>query len=90
MKKRVERQQPVRNWDPLFAQLIRHADELTVSVENLYNDNGKPLGVSVEYEGTTECSMSLAELHAEVVSRFVANGWNEAPKSHAASELCGN
>jgi hypothetical protein len=82
MMERIENEQPIRMWDPLFVQLFAHADEILETPEYLEN------GVQMRLEGTTPCGQSLAELHAKAVSSFVKFGMEAAQEPHDGSDLC--
>ena len=66
----------VHPWDPLFAALAEHADEIELDVEDI------PGGVEATSRGTTPEAIALIQVHAEVVSAFVANGHEEAHREH--------
>lgn len=72
----------IRMWDPLFAKVAQHASEMRMQVTPL------PNGVQVEQTGQTPCAVALAQAHANVVSKFVMNGWEERPKAHAVPPVC--
>ena len=67
---------PVRMWDPLFADLYAHRDEIEVVVTKTET------GVRVVETGKTADAVKLVRAHADVVSRFLANGWNEMGLVH--------
>ncbi len=68
----------VRQWDPLFAALADHADEIELTVTAI------PGGIAVTSQGSTPEAVALIHAHAEVVSAFVARGREEAHREHAA------
>lgn len=76
MKVRVDKNQPIRMRDPLFAELFRNADKIDMKYEE--TDKGVR---------TTEISddpkvATLIKAHAKVVSGFVERGFDEAMKNH--------
>ena len=66
-----------RQWDPLFAALGDHYQEVTLEIEDV------PGGVAVVHRGSTPEAVALVKAHADVVSAFVAHGFEEAQRSHA-------
>jgi len=78
----VNNGQIVRRWDPLFQELLARRDEMKVDASYFQN------GVEATLTGSTECGVSLAQLHAEVVSKFVDNGRNELHQSHDVPDEC--
>lgn len=76
MKERVEKNEPIRNRDPLFAELFRHADKIEMKVEQTEK------GVKVTETSNDPKVAKLIQAHAEVVSGFVAKGFDEAQRSH--------
>ncbi|GAA4435928.1 DsrE family protein [Bremerella cremea] len=76
MKQRVEKIDPIRNRDPLFAELFRHADKIEMKVEPIDK------GVKVTETSKDPMVVRLIQAHAEVVSAFVAKGFDEAQQSH--------
>jgi len=82
MLERVENNQQVRPWDPLFVALFENKDSILTNVTNMAN------GVSVALAGITYCGRSLVELHAQVVSTFIDEGRAEVRKSHAVPAIC--
>ena len=82
MLQRVENNQLIRPWDPLFVALFENKDEILTNATNTVN------GVSVELEGITYCGRSLAETHAQVVSAFIELGHAEVSQAHAVPAIC--
>lgn len=79
MKARLESGQPIRRWDPLFAEIFRRADAIEMQVESI------PGGVRVRETSTDEQVTLLIRQHAHRgVSEFVARGFDRA---HEASPL---
>jgi hypothetical protein len=76
----VEQNLVIRPWDPVFAALFQHSNEVITTVSETSD------GVAVSEEGLTECGKSLAELHSEVVSKFVSLGMEEAMNTHQVPE----
>jgi hypothetical protein len=76
MTGRIERVQPIRMRDPLFAEIFRHAKKIQMSHEET------PRGVRVVETSDDPAVAQLIKAHAEVVSGFVAHGFREAMKNH--------
>lgn len=77
MKVRIEKVNPVRMRDPLFAELFQHTDKIVMK----YEDTEK--GVKVIETSSDPYVAQLIKAHAKVVSKFVENGHAEAMKNHA-------
>ncbi len=77
MKQRVEKIQPIRMRDPLFAEVFRHAEKIEMKYEKT------PRGVKVTETSRDPYVAELIKAHAGVVSGFVAKGFEEAHKAHA-------
>jgi hypothetical protein len=77
MYQRVENRRPIRMRDPLFAEIFRHADKIKMRVENT------PKGVRIIETSDDAYVVSLIQSHAQVVSAFVSDGFQEAQKTHA-------
>lgn len=73
MKERVERGQPVRRWDPLFAELFRPADRIVMKVEDVTG------GVRVtETSDDPQVALLIRQHARRGVSEFVARGFDRA------------
>ena len=77
MKKRVEGGNPIHLRDPLFAEVFRHADKIQFAYEKT------PAGVRVVETSKDPYVAKLIQAHAEVVSLFLKNGFDEVHKNHA-------
>jgi hypothetical protein len=77
MKKRVEGGSPIHLRDPLFAEVFRHADQITFAYEKTKH------GVRVVETSDDPYVAKLIQAHAEVVSLFLKNGFDEVHQSHA-------
>ncbi|MCC9603703.1 DsrE family protein [Stieleria sp. JC731] len=77
MQYRVEKVNPIRMRDPLFAELFRHADKIKM----VHTDTER--GVKVVETSSDPYVAKLIQEHAKVVSGFVARGFAEAMKNHA-------
>ncbi len=76
MHKRVKDGRGLRFWDDLFVAIFKHYDKIEMKVENTAK------GVRVKETSAHAFTVRLIQAHAEVVSRFVKHGFDEAHKSH--------
>ena len=76
MYSRLEESRPIRLRDPLFAELFRHADKVSMRVENVED------GVRVTETSADPYTVKLLQAHSGVVSAFVEHGFAEARKNH--------
>jgi hypothetical protein len=77
MKARLEDGRPIHARDPLFAAIFQHAPAITMRVEDT------PHGVRVTETSSDPWVADLIRAHAEVVTRFLANGMDEMHRDHA-------
>lgn len=77
MEYRIKKTNPIRMRDPLFAELFRHTDKITMKHE----DTTK--GVRVIETSKDAHVVKLIQAHAKVVSGFVNRGFAEAMKNHS-------
>ena len=68
MKTRLEKNQPIRQGDPLFAALFQHADKIVISV------TATKRGVKVVETSTDAYTVRLLQSHAQAISDFIKNG----------------
>ncbi|QDU82578.1 DsrE/DsrF-like family protein [Polystyrenella longa] len=76
MQYRVEETKPIRRRDPLFAELFRHTDKIKM----LRVETNK--GVRITETSEDAYVVKLIQAHAQTVSSFVENGFEEARKNH--------
>jgi len=76
MQKRVEKSRPIHLRDPLFAEVFRHADSITM----VYEKTGQ--GVRVTESSDDPYVVQLIQKHAEVVSLFIKHGFAEVHRNH--------
>jgi len=76
MYARMKEGRPIHARDPLFAELFRHADAITMTLEPTEK------GVRVRETSGDPYVAKLIKAHAEVVSRFLANGHAEMRRNH--------
>ncbi len=76
MKERIEKKQPIRMRDPLFAELFKHAGQIKMVTEKT------PKGVRVKETSENPYVVKLIKEHAKTVSQFVKRGFPEAMKNH--------
>ncbi len=68
MKTRLEKNQPIRPGDPLFAALFQNADKVLISV------TATERGVKVVETSEDAYTVRLLQSHAQAVSDFIKNG----------------
>jgi len=76
MEKRVKDKKPIHLRDPLFAEVFRHADQ----IKFVYETTEK--GMRVTETSDDPYVARLIQAHAEVVSLFVKNGFEEVQRNH--------
>lgn len=76
MHQRVEEGRGLRYWDELFVAIFKKHASIKMTVENT------KLGVKVTETSDDKAAVVLIQAHAEVVSLFVKNGFDEAHKNH--------
>ena len=78
MEARMKKGLMVRGFDPAYVEFVNHYDDMEILVEDIDN------GVSVIAKGMTEAAKKILRNHAGIITNLVANGMNEAHKTHAA------
>lgn len=76
MKARLEEGRPIHRRDPLFAELFAHADRIEMEVIET------PHGARVREVSSDPYVTRLIRAHADVVSRFLSEGWPEMRRDH--------
>lgn len=76
MKARLEKNQPIRQWDPLFAELFKHAGKIKMELVNTAK------GVKVIETSDDAYVVKLIQSHAAGVSEFVHEGVSSMHKEH--------
>lgn len=76
MYKRLKSGNGVRYWDPLFAEAFRHGKKMKMEIENTRN------GVKVVETSEEAEVVRIIQAHADVVTKFVEKGFDEAHKEH--------
>lgn len=76
MEKRVKDKQPIHRRDPLFAEVFRHANQIKFVYEKTEQ------GMRVTETSDDPYVVKLIQKHAEVVSLFVKNGFEEVHRNH--------
>jgi len=79
MHKRVKEGRGLRFWDDLFVAVFKNHDKITMTVENTKT------GVRVKETSDDAFTSMLIQAHADVVSKFVEFGFDEAHKNHPVS-----
>lgn len=80
MYRRVDTGQGIHLRDPLFYAIFRNAKKVTMKVEKT------PRGMKVSESSDDPFVTKLIQAHAEVVSKFIANGHDEVRKNHEVPE----
>lgn len=78
MKVRLEKKQPIRQGDPLFAVLFDNADKVKMSVENTKT------GVKIIETSDDPYTVKILQAHAQAVSGFVRDGMPGMMRRHPA------
>lgn len=81
MQQRLAKHQPIRQWDPLFAELFKQADKIKMEV------SATAKGMKVVETATDAYVVKLIQAHAKGVSEFVKEGM---PVMHKEHPLPGN
>jgi len=76
MYERLKSGKGVRYWDPLFAEAFKHGKKVKMVIEKTVK------GVKVTETSDEAEVVKIIQAHAEVVSKFVENGFDEAHKEH--------
>ena len=76
MYERLKSGKGVRYWDPLFAEVFKHGKKMTMEIEKTEK------GVKVTEKSDEADVVKIIQAHAEVVSKFVEKGFDEAHKAH--------
>jgi hypothetical protein len=76
MEKRVKDKKPIHLRDPLFAEVFRHADK----IKFVYEKTEK--GMRVTETSDDAYVVKLIQAHADVVSLFLRNGFDEVHRNH--------
>jgi hypothetical protein len=74
----IENNGRIRQWDPLYVALFDNQDDITTSATRVDG------GIRVRLQGSTGCAIDLVQAHADVVSAFLSEGYDEVQASHDA------
>jgi hypothetical protein len=77
MKSRLESGMGVRHWDPAFAEIRAHYEDMDIEIEDIEK------GVRVKVKGKTPEAVEVAQNHAKILSGFVERGPEEMHVEHA-------
>ncbi|MFO0803395.1 MAG: hypothetical protein U0791_09780 [Gemmataceae bacterium] len=80
MHKRVKDGKGIHYRDPLFAEIFKHSDKITMQVEKTDK------GVKVLETSDDPYVAKLIQAHSAVVTKFIENGHDEVHKNHALPE----
>jgi YHS domain-containing protein/uncharacterized protein YdcH (DUF465 family) len=76
MYKRLAHKQMIRGWDPLFAELFKHADKIKMEMTTTAK------GIKVIETSDDSYVVKLIQAHAVGVSEFVKEGMSSMHKEH--------
>jgi hypothetical protein len=76
MYERLKSGNGVRYWDPLFAEAFKHGKKMKMEITNTEK------GVKVTEISDDPEVVKIIQAHAEVVTKFVEQGFDEAHKEH--------
>lgn len=76
MYQRLANQQPIRAWDPLFAEVFRESARIKTEMVNT------PKGIRVTETSVDPWVVKLVQAHAKVVSEFATEGMPAMHKEH--------
>ncbi|MBI1763448.1 MAG: hypothetical protein HYR56_18640 [Acidobacteria bacterium] len=76
MQQRLAKHQPIRQWDPLFAELFKQADKIKLEV------SATAKGMKVSETSADAYVVKLIQAHAKGVSEFVKEGLPVMHKEH--------
>lgn len=76
MYERLKSGKGVRYWDPLFAEAFKHGKKMKMTIENTKT------GVKVVETSDEAGVVKIIQAQADVVSKFVEKGFDEAHKEH--------
>ncbi len=77
MEKRIVGNAPIHMRDPLFSEIFKNADKITMKLEPTEK------GLKVSETSKDPYVVTLIHAHADVIDAFVKNGREEAMKNHA-------
>lgn len=78
MEARLESGKGVRRWDPAFAELREHYEDMEISVKAIEG------GVMVVVKGRTPAAVEVARNHARIITGFVEKGESRMHATHPA------
>lgn len=81
MQARLQKHQPIRAWDPLFAVLFDHADKIKLRITNTRH------GVKITETSADPDTVRIIHAHADAVSGFVHEGMAGMAKRHEAPAM---
>jgi hypothetical protein len=76
MKERLEKNEPIHMWDPLFAELFANATKIRMEITKTAR------GVKVLEQSDDMATVKLIQAHADVVTRFLEKGMSEMHERH--------
>ncbi|MGJ8725492.1 MAG: hypothetical protein ACSHYB_13115 [Roseibacillus sp.] len=79
MKKRLDSGAMVRRWDPAYAEMVEHYDDIDATISPIEK------GLAVIIKGKTPRAIKVAQNHARIVSTFAKEGSASVEREHLDS-----
>lgn len=79
MKKRLDSGAMVRRWDPAYAEMVEHYDDIEAKITPIEN------GLEVTVTGKTPRAVKIAQNHANIVTSFAKEGLPSVEREHPAT-----
>lgn len=79
MEKRLDSGAMVRRWDPAYAEMVEHYEDLDAKITPINN------GVEVTVVGKTPRAIKVAQNHAKIVTSFAKEGFPAVKRKHPAT-----
>ena len=76
MEKRLASGLMVRRWDPAFAEYMNHYGDIEHTM------SPTQAGLTMTVRGKTPEAIAVARNHAEIITDFIASGWEGHNRSH--------
>ena len=76
MKKRLDSGAMVRRWDPAYAEMVEHYEDLDAKITPIEK------GLEVTVSGKTPRAIKIAQNHANIVTSFAKEGFPSVERKH--------
>jgi hypothetical protein len=77
---KLDNDEPVRQWDPLYNMLFQYNDLVTIKAKRIKG------GVKVTETAMQKCPIAMIQGHADAVSGFINTGW--LGQEHSVPDIC--